>query len=97
LLIAEVKPDHDGVSSLCIVRTHSSNPIRQSRAMNVANQSFWSLGVISHSFQERQVLDMLGNSLRLVYGEADCERLPEHLQELVSQLQAVEHGPSDLG
>ena len=60
--------------------------------MNIANQSFGSLGVISHSFEERQVLDILGSSLRLVYGEADHERLPEFLQELVSQLQEVEHG-----
>jgi hypothetical protein len=65
--------------------------------METANQRFWSLGVISHSFEERQALDVLGSSLRLVYGEPDHERVPEHLQELVSQLQAVEHGPSDLG
>ena len=65
--------------------------------MNVANQSFWSLGVISHSFQERQVLDILGSSLRLVYGVPDCERLPEHLQERVRQIQEVEHGSDNPG
>jgi hypothetical protein len=58
--------------------------------MIVPNQSFQSLGVVSHLFDERQVLDILGSSLRLVYGEPDHKRLPEHLQELVSRLQEDE-------
>ena len=65
--------------------------------MNAANQSFWSLGVISHSFQERQVLDILGSSLRLAYGEPDDERLPDRLQELVRGLERREHGTDNPG
>jgi hypothetical protein len=65
--------------------------------MDIANRSFSSLGVVSHSFEERQVLDILGSSLRLVYGKPDHERVPEHLQELVSRLQEVEHASANQG
>lgn len=58
----------------------------------IINESGWSLGAQSHSFQERGVLDLLGHSLKKVYGEPSRDTLPAELQELVARLESAERG-----
>ena len=56
------------------------------RTMTFLHEASWSLGVISHSFEERHVLMILGSSLRQIYGDVDTEPLPTRLQELLHRL-----------
>lgn len=58
----------------------------------IINEASWSLGVQSHSFQERGVLDILGHSLKKVYGEPEREALPDRLRELIGRLEQAERG-----
>jgi hypothetical protein len=59
--------------------------------MTFPHETFWSLGVVSRSFEERQVLDILGSSLKHVYGEPEREPLPDEIRHLVQRLADVEN------
>jgi hypothetical protein len=58
----------------------------------IINETSWSLGAQSHTFQERGVLDLLGHSLKKVYGEPERDALPEEMQKLISRLEQAECG-----
>jgi hypothetical protein len=64
--------------------------------MTFTQESFWSLGVLSHSFQERHVVGILGASLAKVYGEPQGQALPDHLAELVRRFEEAEHKASSV-
>jgi len=51
--------------------------------MQVVEDRFCGLGVTSCSFEERQLLNMVGSGLKKIYPEAWNEPLPSKLQELV--------------
>jgi hypothetical protein len=58
--------------------------------MDIVQQAKWNLGAASCSFEQRQILDWITSQLPLVYGEPDCEPLPECLRDLVATLGAGE-------
>ncbi len=54
------------------------------------NEPIWSHWAQSHSFQERGVLDLIGHSLKKVYGEPEQNPLPDTLRHLVDRLEQAE-------
>lgn len=50
------------------------------------DEGFWSIGVQSCSFSERQMLDLIGHHLRLYYEHLLDLPVPERLEELSRQI-----------
>ena len=84
LRTVKLKLDPAAVSS--IQSTALSKIDDDGLAMTFIDETSWSLGVTYRSFEERQILGILGSSLQSVYEEAIQEPLPDRLQELVGKL-----------
>jgi hypothetical protein len=56
----------------------------------ITSETGWSLGAQSHSFQERGVLDLIGHSLKRIYGVPERDALPEQLRDLIGRLERAE-------